>query len=127
MPVGEAHGHVEIGDIRGGARVEDRHDETRIDRVEHVRRADAADERLDRGGIGRVDAFRPVAGVTDARDELRGPRLVVVGDRQGVEEGAACGDPSGSGTHSARADDEDVQGHGAAFQAVSGTRTGCRG
>jgi hypothetical protein len=58
----QAHRHVEVGRAGGQCTVEDRHDEARVDRVEHVGDAVRLDEPCHRIGTRGVDLGRLHAG-----------------------------------------------------------------
>ena len=104
----ERRSHVEVGDARLEAGVEDLGIEPRVGGVENGVRLDVPDQRDDRilarsvdaGGVEAVVLAEPVD------DGLR-PRGVEVGQRDAVEEGAALRDRGEGRAHAAGTDHED--------------------
>ena len=104
----QAHRHVEICRAGREASVEDRHDETRVDRIEHMRRAVLADEGCHGLGARCIHLRGGEAIVAQlVHDRLRAPRIVVSEDKL-LEETSTDGDPGRRRADAPGADDEDA-------------------
>jgi hypothetical protein len=103
----QAHRHVEVGRAGGQRTVEDRHDEARVDGVEHVGDAVRLDEPAT-ASAREASTWAASTRVGDLVDERLRARRVVVGDDELLEEVAADGDADGGRADASGADDEDT-------------------
>jgi len=110
--LGERHGHVQVGDARLEAGVEDRLVEDRVDRVQDRVRLRLADQAHHVVPAAGVDPVRREAAVVGRGHERLGPREVVVGERAVLEERAAARDRGEGRADAAGSDDQDSHGWG---------------
>jgi hypothetical protein len=108
MRPGQRHRHVEVVGAGRVRAIEDRHDETRVHRVQDVGDAMLAAQRRHRRGGGRVHLGRHETIVVEPADGRGGPAGVVVGDDEPLEEVPASGDAGRGGAHPARTDEENA-------------------
>ena len=116
MPLRQAHRHVEVRRAGREGAVEDRHDEPRVDGVEHMGGGVLADQGCHGLGARGIHLRRGEPLVAEFRHERFGAGRVVVGDDDGLEEVAAAEDAGGGTADAAGADDEDA--HAGSFRAV---------
>ncbi len=108
--LGQRHCHVQVGDARLEAGVEDRDVEDRVDGIQDVRGGRGAYQIGD-GALRRcVDVVGAEAGVVQRRDDGFGATGVVVGECAVLEERAPLDDAGEGGADATRPDDEDSHG-----------------
>ena len=116
VPLGQAHRHVEVVGTGRQRAPEDRHDEPRVDGVEHVRRAVLARQRRHGGRVRGVDLGgdepRLARRVVRARrgDGRLGARRGRSRPRRAARRSPLDGDPGGRVTDATGADHQDPHG-----------------